>query len=50
LFGVLLVAGTLLEFGWFVVKAEVSPPDEALLLGLELVADIDLCTPRCDGD
>lgn len=50
MFGVLLVAGTLLEFGWFVVKAEVSPPDEALLLGLELVADIDLCTPRCDGD
>ncbi|KAE9528616.1 hypothetical protein AGLY_012191 [Aphis glycines] len=33
---IVIVAGTLLEFGWFVFKAEVSPPDEALLLGLEL--------------
>jgi len=42
LFDVLLLAGTLLEFGWVAFNAEVSPPDEALLLGLELVADIDL--------
>ena len=28
----------------------VSPPDEALRLGLEFVAEIDRCTVRCAGD
>jgi len=29
---------------------KLSPPEEALLEGLELVAEIERWTPRCDGD